>query len=170
MVDVLLRNGKTIQIVEYNDSFADSMALDLFVGVSKEKIIQEREYLLAPGPEEAYSVCALSESIVIGVCTGIRKQWFGERHRIEMVQVVINEQFRKLGLARHMMKVIARHFRNYGIEIVEIGVQSDNEEAFQAYTRIGFKKYGVFQNGLKFGDEYYDDILLSMTLSDLLVE
>lgn len=169
MTSYRLRDGNTAEIEAYDDSHAESIASGLFQGVIVETVVQQRQVLLAPGPEEVYSVCCLSEREVVGVCTGVRKQWSGERHRIEMVQVVVREDFRGLGIARHMMQEIGAHFRPYGVEIVQISVEASNKQAYIAYQKIGFQTVGVFKRGLKYDGKYSDEILLSMTISDLMV-
>ncbi len=170
MTKSVLRNGATVEIRPYNDSFADSLARDLFQGVSAETIIQQRADLLAPGPEEVYGVCTISDSKVIGVCTGVRKRWFGERHRIEMVQVVVKDEFHGQGIARLMMMEIARHFKKHGVEIVQISTEATNEIAIMAYERIGYVRFGVLEKGLKHDNEYADEIMMSIKCVDLIEE
>ncbi|MFW9909175.1 MAG: GNAT family N-acetyltransferase [Candidatus Thorarchaeota archaeon] len=164
--DVL--SGALVVIQAYSEAHADSIARNLFQEVNTDTVIQQRRDLLAPGPEEVYSVCGVCEGEVVGICTGVRKQWAGERHRIEMVQVVVRKDFRGRGIAKNMMRDIAAHFRPHGIEFIQISVEASNEDGFRAYQRIGFQRFGVFRNGLKFGDDYSDEILLSMHISDLL--
>lgn len=168
MTEYVLRDGTSIEIEAYEATHAESIASDLFQGASIETILQQRSKLLAPGQEEAYSVCTILNSRVIGVCTGVRGRWFGMRHRIELVQVVVDEDARGLGIARYMMTEIARHFKKYGVEIIEIQVASDNVDALLAYTKIGFKQYGVLQNGLKYDSQYLDELSLAIPLSELL--
>ncbi|MHA1637916.1 MAG: GNAT family N-acetyltransferase [Candidatus Thorarchaeota archaeon] len=131
-------------------------------------IIQQRNDLLAPGPEEVYSVSSLYENRVIGVCTGVRKRWYGERHRIELVQVVVKDGFHRRGIARYMMKEIAKHFSKYSIEIIQISVEDANENAVSAYMKIGFVRFGTLEKGLKYENKYSDEVLLSMKIEDLL--
>ncbi len=169
MTPYTLQDGKIVEIEGYNEAHAESIATGLFQGVTAETVVQQRQTLLAPGPEEVCSVCCLYGKEVIGICTGVRKQWYGERHRIEMVQVVVREDSRCLGIARHMMQEIAAHFRPYGVEIVQIGVESSNEQAHTAYQKIGFQSIGVFKRGLKYDGKYSDEILLTMAVSDLIM-
>ncbi|MDF1537287.1 MAG: GNAT family protein [Candidatus Thorarchaeota archaeon] len=170
MTKCVLRNGTTVEIKPYDDSFADSLAGNLFQGVSVETIIQQRADLLASGPEEVYSVCVIFNSEVVGVCTGVRKRWFGERHRIEMVQVVVKDDFHGQGIARLMMTEIAKHFKKYEVEIVQISAESTNAIAIAAYERIGFVRYGILKNGLRHGGTYSDEIMMSVRCSDLIKE
>jgi ribosomal protein S18 acetylase RimI-like enzyme len=169
MTSYTLRDGNTVEVGYYQDSHAESIAAGLFQGVTTQTVLEQRQTLLAPGPEEVCSVCCLSGKEVVGICTGIRKRWSGERHRIEMVQVVVREDARGLGIARHMMQEIAAHFRPYGVEIVQISVEASNEQAYAAYQKIGFETIGVFRRGLKYDDKYSDEILLSMTVFDMMM-
>ena len=168
MASYVLQNGIPVKIIPYDVTHANSLARNLFEGVSAETIMQQRAELLAPGPEEVYSVCAIANVKVVGVCTGVRRRWAGARHRIELLQVVVHDEFKKLGLARQMMVEIARHFKERGVEILEISVASDNSDAFLAYFKIGFQQVGILRNGLKHDGQYADEILLAMPIVDLL--
>ncbi len=170
MTSYTLQNGIIVDIVPFEVTHATSLSNYLFQGVSIETIIQQRNELLAPGPEEVYSICAVLNSKVVGVCTGVRRRWLGARHRIELVQVVVHDEFRGLGLAGHMMRDIALHFRALGVEILEISVASDNCDAFLAYFKIGFKQVGILRDGLKYDGQYTDEILLWIPIADLLKE
>jgi ribosomal protein S18 acetylase RimI-like enzyme len=157
-----------IQVVAYSQQHANSIAEHLFDGVPEEIVRKQREDLLKPGPEEVFSVCALHESRVIGVSTGVRMRWAGSRHRIEMVQVVVSEQFRGRGIARRMMQSIAEHFSQRGVEIVQISAEADNTEALAAYERIGFQKFGVLQDGIKHNGQYSNEIMMAAPIATML--
>ncbi|MCK4484019.1 MAG: GNAT family N-acetyltransferase [Candidatus Thorarchaeota archaeon] len=168
MADYELKDGSRTRIEPYENRHADSIANDLFGGMSAEEVRQGRDGLIAPGPEEVLSVCALSGSKVVGVCTGVRKRWMGERHRIEMVQVAVAEDFQRLGIARLMMKAIAMHFVERGIEMVQVSTEGSNEKAIASYERIGFREFGVLKRGLKHGNRYADEVMMWMKIEDLL--
>ncbi|MFW9807645.1 MAG: GNAT family N-acetyltransferase [Candidatus Thorarchaeota archaeon] len=161
-------NSDTIEIVEYSKAYARSIAEHLFEGVSEGTVHSQREELLKPGPEEVYSVCAVSNTHVVGVCTGVRMRWFGSRHRIEMVQVVVSKEFRRQGITRLMMKKIAEHFESLGVEIVQISAESENATAITAYEHIGFQRFGELKDGIKYNGNYSDEILLAIPITDFL--
>jgi len=166
--DYELKDGSRIHIEPYENRHAGSIAKDLFGGMSTEEVKRGRDGLIAPGPDEVFSVCALSGSKVVGVCTGVRKRWLGERHRIEMVQVVVADDFQRIGIARFMMKAIAVYFAEKGVEMVQVSTERDNEKAKAAYERIGFKEFGVLERGLKHGNRYADEVMMWMKIEDLL--
>jgi RimJ/RimL family protein N-acetyltransferase len=157
-----------IQVVAYSQKYDKSISEHLFEGVPEEVVRSQREDLLRPGPEEVFSVCAIVGSRVIGVCTGIRLRWAGSRHRLEMVQVVVAEQFRGRGVARSMIKSIAAHFLNFGIGIIQISAEAGNIEAIRAYERIGFKRFGTLYQGLKYDNEYSDEVLMAAPIAAIL--
>jgi ribosomal protein S18 acetylase RimI-like enzyme len=161
-------NTDDIRVVPYSKQHAKSIADNLFVGVPEDVVHGQREELLRSGPEEVFSVCAIRESMVIGVCTGVRMKWAGSRHRIEMVQVVVHESFRGQGIARRMIQTIAGHFSTLGVEIVQISAEESNAQAIRAYERIGFKRFGTLHNGLKHDDKYSDETMMAALLTTIL--
>jgi len=159
---------KDIEVVAYSNEHARSISEQLFEDVPEDVIISQREELLKSGPEEIFSVCALSGSEVVGVCTGARMRWSGSRHRIELVQVAVKSVFRKRGIARKMMKTIAGHFSSRGVEIIQISVESHNLDALSAYERIGFERVGLLQNGIKHNAVYSDEITMACPINTIL--
>ncbi len=160
-----------MEIQPYEERHASSIVEGLFTGVDVEVFIKQRRELLSPGRDEVFSVSCVAESKVIGVCTGVRKRWYGERHRIEMVQVVVHESFQRMGIARLMMQVVAKHFAVRGVEMVQISVEGNNSRAIKAYERIGFARFGMLKHGLKYaGDKYSDEIMMAMGCGDLICQ
>jgi len=168
MTSYTLKNGSHVDIQAYRESHATSISKELFDNLDIEVIVQQRRRLLSPGHDEVYSVCCISDDRVVGVCTGVRKRWFGEQHRIEMVQVVVRDEFQGLGVARNMMKEIAIHFKKRGVEILQISAEAQNLNAIGSYERIGFKKFCILKNGLKFDEKYSDEVMMAMAIDDLL--
>ncbi|MFW9843469.1 MAG: GNAT family N-acetyltransferase [Candidatus Thorarchaeota archaeon] len=154
-----------IIVEEYSSTHAKSIAEHLFKGVSEEIIRKQRKELLRPGPDEVFSVCALIKECVVGVCTGVRVKWFGSRHRVEMVQVVVAENYRGRRIAHVMMRKIAEHFNMIGIEIIQISAESKNKSAIKAYEKMGFTRFGVLKNGLKYENDYSDEIMMAAPIT-----
>ena len=157
-----------IRIVAYSREHARSISEHLFEGVPVDVVIRQREELLKPGPEEVFSVCALHGEDVVGVCTGVRMTWAGSRHRIEMVQVVVRDGFRRRGVARKMMQLVAEHFSTRGVEIVQASAEHTNKEAIAAYQRLGFHQFGLLKDGLKFDGNYSDEVMLAAPVRKML--
>jgi ribosomal protein S18 acetylase RimI-like enzyme len=156
-----------IRIVKYSNVHARSIAENLFDGVPEDVIIEQKEELLEPGPDEVFSVCALHNEEVVGVCTGVRMRWFGVRHRIELVQVVVKEGYRGRGIAHEMMQKVAKHFVSRDVEMVQISVESTNTVAKEAYERIGFTEFGILENGINNEGEYSDEVMMVIPIDEL---
>lgn len=153
-----------IVVEAYTKAHAKSIAEQLFHGVPEKVVHGQRKELLNPGPEEVYSVSALSGTDVIGVCTGVRMRWYGSKHRIEMVQVVVREDMRGKGIAYQMMSKIAEHFSTKGVEILQICAESKNEIAIKAYEKIGYRQIGMLENGLKYEHNYSDEVMMAASI------
>jgi RimJ/RimL family protein N-acetyltransferase len=157
-----------IQVIEYSRKHAKSISEHLFEGVPEEIVEKQREELLRSGPEEVFSVCALHHGDVVGVCTGVRMRWAGSRHRIEMVQVVVRDEFRGRGIAREMMRLIARHFSTRDVEIIQISTEARNTDALAAYEKIGFQRFGVLRDGIKHDNQRNDEIMMAAPIAAIL--
>jgi len=157
-----------IRVFPYSNRHAESIAKDLFDNITINQVRLGRKQLLAPGPDEVYSVCALHDSRVVGVCTGVRLHWFAERHRLEFVQVVVAEGFRRQGVARLMMSEVANYFVKRDIEIIQVSSEGSNRNAIAAYKRLGFKEFGTLQRGLKYDDRYEDEVMMYIQIDQLL--
>ena len=55
---------------------------------------------------------------------------------------------------------IARH----RVELVQLTVVRDNEQARHLYASLGFREYGVEKNALKQDGRYYDEVLMAKDL------
>ncbi len=165
---VTLRNGTQIRIVHYRPEHAASIADTLFEDVPVDVIRQQREELLAPGEDEVISITALDGERAVGVCIGIRNRWYGERHRVGLLQIVVHEDYRGHGVARAMIGGVVRHFAQRGVELLTVDVEGENSVARTAYRRIGFVEYGELPKGLKFDGRYSTQVLMAVQITDLL--
>ena len=163
-----LMNQEDFLVIPYSRKHTRSISEHLFDGVPEEIVQNQREELLRPGPEEVFSVCALCDAEMVGVCTGVRMRWAGSRHRIEMVQVVVRDGFRGRGVAREMMRSIAKHFSTRDVEIIQISAEASNMNALAAYENIGFRQFGILQDGLKYDNQRSDEIMMAAPIAAIL--
>ncbi len=54
--------AEDIRVVAYSREHAKSISEHLFEGVPVEVVLNQREELLRPGPDEVFSVCALHDT------------------------------------------------------------------------------------------------------------
>ena len=51
------------------------------------------------------------------------------------------------------------------MEIVQLSVVSDNEQARRLYSRLGFVEFGIERHALKQDGRYYDEVLMAKDLT-----
>jgi ribosomal protein S18 acetylase RimI-like enzyme len=57
---------------------------------------------------------------------------------------------------------LARH----QVELIQLTVVLDNEQARRLYARSGFLEYGIEKRALKEAGRYYDEVLMAKDLSE----
>ena len=71
---------------------------------------------------------------------------------------------RNLKVGRRLVEAVCDHARRQ-VELIQLTVVRDNEQARSLYTRLGFLEYGVEKNALKQDGRYYDLVLMAKDLS-----
>lgn len=74
-------------------------------------------------------------------------------------------EFWNLGIGTYLLKKIidfARHTNT--IEILHLGVKSDNINAIELYKRSGFEEIGLYKKFFKINGQYFDEILMNLYL------
>jgi ribosomal protein S18 acetylase RimI-like enzyme len=52
------------------------------------------------------------------------------------------------------------------VELIQLAVVRENEQARCLYANLGFLEYGIEKNALKQNGRYYDEILMAKDLSE----
>ncbi len=64
-----------------------------------------------------------------------------------------------------MLEEVKHFAKNNGItRILHLGVRNDNVNAIKLYKKCGFEEIGVFKDFFKIGEEYFDKILMNLSL------
>ena len=71
---------------------------------------------------------------------------------------------RKAGLGRRLVETIVE-FARQRVELIQLSVVSDNEQARRLYERLGFLEYGIEKKALKQDGRYYDEVLMAKDLN-----
>ncbi|NCC66411.1 MAG: GNAT family N-acetyltransferase [Spirochaetia bacterium] len=79
------------------------------------------------------------------------------KHRA-MCGISIIEEYQNKKIGRYMMNYLLSLAKCVGFEQMELQVASTNHRAIQLYKRLSFKKYGVFEQGMKHKDGRYCDL------------
>ena len=70
---------------------------------------------------------------------------------------------RKAGVGRRLVETIIE-FARERVELIQLAVVSDNEQARRLYERMGFLEYGLEKKALKQDGRYYDEVLMAKDL------
>jgi ribosomal protein S18 acetylase RimI-like enzyme len=71
---------------------------------------------------------------------------------------------RKASVGRRLVEAICNLARQQ-VELIQLTVVRDNEQARSLYARLGFLEYGVEKNALKQNGRYHDEVLMAKDLS-----
>lgn len=82
-------------------------------------------------------------------------------HRCD-VAIALYQEFCGFGIGRKMLETVLDIARNCGYEQAELEVMSSNKTAISLYETMGFNKYGIFPDNMKYGDGTYDDAFWMM--------
>ncbi|MHB8267643.1 GNAT family N-acetyltransferase [Bradyrhizobium sp.] len=89
-----------------------------------------------------------------------------EAHKGMLWGMYVRPAARRTGIGRRLVEAIvdlARH----RVELIQLAVVRDNEQARRLYASLGFREYGVEKKALKQDGRYYDEVLMA---KDLLLE
>jgi RimJ/RimL family protein N-acetyltransferase len=70
---------------------------------------------------------------------------------------------RRTGIGRRPAEAIVDLARDR-VELIQLAVVRDNEQARRLYASLGFREYGVEKNALKQDGRYYDEVLMAKDL------
>ncbi len=86
-----------------------------------------------------------------------------EAHKGLLRGMYVRPGSRKAGIGRRLVETIIELARHQ-IELLQLAVVSDNEQARRLYASLGFLEYGIEKNALKQDGRYYDEVLMAMDL------
>lgn len=73
------------------------------------------------------------------------------------VAIALYQAYCGCGIGTAMMEIVLDVAKRTGYEQAELEVVSDNHRAIALYRKLGFEKYGVFPNNMKYADGTYAD-------------
>jgi GNAT superfamily N-acetyltransferase len=86
-----------------------------------------------------------------------------EAHKGLLVAMYVRPGSRKTGVGSQLLEAIIE-FARQRVELIQLGVVSDNKEALRLYGRFGFVQYGLEKKALKQDERYYDEIHMAKDL------
>jgi len=86
-----------------------------------------------------------------------------QRHKGVLWGMYVRPDARGTGLAAALLQRVIAQARPL-VEEIRLTVMASNAAAHRLYSAAGFERYGLERRALKVGDDYYDDVLMSLTL------
>jgi RimJ/RimL family protein N-acetyltransferase len=86
-----------------------------------------------------------------------------QRHKGILWGMYVRTDARGTGLAAALLQRVIAHARPL-VEEIRLTVMASNTAAHRLYNAAGFEPYGLERRALKVGDDYYDDMLMTLRL------
>ena len=80
-------------------------------------------------------------------------------HKATLWGMYVRQTARQSGLGRRLVEAVVSHATGR-VELLQLGVASDNEAACRLYRKAGFSEYGREMKALKQDGRYFDEILM----------
>jgi RimJ/RimL family protein N-acetyltransferase len=134
---------------------------------SARTVEQDRERLAAKeGCDDDFVLAAFDEGRPVGLTGAIRSGHHAKRHHVAWIWgVYVAPEARGGGIGRRLMEsAIETISRADGVELLHLGVGTENHAARALYERMGFEMYGTEKHCMKLGDRYIDEHLMVLFL------
>ena len=106
---------------------------------------------------------AFHGSELIGIAGLLIGKGQKEIHKGKLVAMYVRPDFRNAGVGRKIVEAII-DFARERVELVQLAVVRENEQARRLYASLGFVEYGIEKNALKQDGRYYDEVLMAKAL------
>jgi RimJ/RimL family protein N-acetyltransferase len=107
---------------------------------------------------------AFRDTELVGIAGFAVQQGQKRAHKGILWGMYVRPAARKGSVGRRLVEVVCNLARQQ-VELIQLTVVRDNEQARSLYARLGFLEYGVEKNALKQDGRYYDEILMAKALS-----
>lgn len=119
------------------DRLAHSAVFGAFRGAAAEELAGVAGFFVQPGPKHA--------------------------HKGMLVGMYVRPGARRAGIGRLLVEAVIAHARSR-VELIQLGVNSDNRAARRLYAALGFEEYGLEQRATKYRGRYHDEVLMAKML------
>jgi ribosomal protein S18 acetylase RimI-like enzyme len=107
---------------------------------------------------------AFQGSELVGVAGLLIREGQKESHKGMLVGMYVRPSSRNIGVGRRLVEAIVELARQE-VELIQLAVVSDNQQARRLYASLGFIEYGIEKNALKQEGRYYDEVLMARDLT-----
>ena len=84
-------------------------------------------------------------------------------HRATLSVTVLRD-FWNRGIGTTLVGMIREHAERVGTSVISLEVREDNERAIALYKKCGYTEIGIYERFFKIRGEYYDALLMQLTL------
>jgi RimJ/RimL family protein N-acetyltransferase len=107
---------------------------------------------------------AFRDAELVGMAGFAVQQGQKRAHKGILWGMYVRPAVRKASVGRRLVEAIC-NFARQQVELIQLTVVRDNEQARSLYARLGFLEYGVEKNALKQDGRYYDEVFMAKALS-----
>jgi ribosomal protein S18 acetylase RimI-like enzyme len=108
---------------------------------------------------------AFGDEELVGVAGFAVQHGQKRAHKGTLWGMYVQPAARSAGVGRRLVDAVCSLAR-YQVELIQLTVVLDNEQARRLYTRAGFLEYGIEKRALKQAGRYYDEVLMAKDLSE----
>ena len=102
---------------------------------------------------------AFLDGTLAGVAAYAAHEGSKQAHKATLWGMYVRDTARKSGLGKKLVAAVLDHARER-VEMVQLTVVSENDDARRLYTASGFVEYGYEKRGLKQDGRYFDHVLM----------
>lgn len=106
---------------------------------------------------------AFCGSELVGIAGLLIREGQKEAHKGLLVGMYVRLNARKAGVGRRLVETIVE-FARQRVELIQLSVVSENEQARRLYERLDFLEYGLELRALKQDGRSYDEVLMAKDL------
>jgi ribosomal protein S18 acetylase RimI-like enzyme len=103
------------------------------------------------------------DSELVGIAGLLIREGQKEAHKALLVGMYVRPSARKAGVGRRLVETVVELARQR-VELIQLSVVSENEQARRLYEGLGFLEYGIEKKALKQDRRYYDEVLMAKDL------
>jgi ribosomal protein S18 acetylase RimI-like enzyme len=103
-------------------------------------------------------------SDLVGIAGLLIHEGQKEAHKGLLVGMYVRPNARRAGVGQRLVETIVE-FARHRVELIQLAVVGDNEQARRLYERRGFVEYGIEKKALKQDGRYYDEVLMAKDLT-----
>jgi len=115
--------------------------------------------------EETGTICLAADGErIVGMSGVYRRSLARMRHVATIWGMYVRPAWRGRGLGSRLLQANVGWAQQNGVRVVRLAVVAGNTAAIRCYAENGFVVYGVEPEALRYGDAYYDELLMARRL------